>query len=108
MKDPTEKIQNEIESVAIEPAELSAYMDVETANGALSPEAYLKYLKDRYQQVKDEYQALMFNSREARYADRKDMAATLSAAFQANYKSRKWIVRELRRNGIPIEDKYVL
>lgn len=92
----------------IEEAELDLYM--ESADGEAPTEVERReYLRRRYQAIKAEYKLLQLNREELAgrggKADRQE--AEISRAFRENYLARKWVVRELRKAGEPIEDKFV-
>jgi hypothetical protein len=96
------------ESAEDERLELEAYRDLDNS----SPEdahnkEYVGYLRARYEQVKGDYTTLMCNQREAEGAKNDEMKNRLSTLFTTNYRTRKWLVRELRSLGEKIEDKFI-
>lgn len=87
-----------------DPAELSAYMD---EDGELSNDRFVAYLRQRYGEIKSEYEVMLCNLREAEGAKREDIRRKLLDTFLQNYRSRKWVVRELRKHGETVEDRHV-
>lgn len=84
---------------------LEAYRDEEQANGEIS-DKYIDYVKLRYEQVKGDFITLMCNQREADGSKNEEMKNRLSGLFTANYRTRKWAVKELRAAGQDVKDKY--
>lgn len=95
--------------VAIEDAELRAYMDRENADGAFDEKLYAQYLFARYEQVKAAYRDLLFQQAEVEgRGDAKQFGQKLSEVFHENYRQRKFLVKELRKRGEKVEDKFIL
>lgn len=92
----------------IEEGEFQRYMDAEAVDGEWNETNFLAYLQKRYEEIQAEYQALHFNLREAEGSKREEMLARLAPLFRANYKSRKFVVLELRKRGLEIKDRFVL
>jgi len=90
----------------VEPAELNKYMDAECAS---KDEVLDKnYLLTRYEQIKSQYDVLHRERDEAEKTANQELKNRVSELFTQNYKARKYIVRELRRMGEKIEDKFVV
>jgi len=92
------------ENERVEQAEVDAYIQ---ADGALADADRLEYLKTRYEQVKMEYRNLQLNREEIEALKRDDLKGRVSEQFAQNYKARKWVVTELRKRGIAVDDKFV-
>lgn len=97
-----------VKEEVVEQAEIDAYMDPENANGdGPTNEERKGYLKARYEQVKNDYKALCLQREEFEGQKRADLQGKIQEAFKQNYVARKWFVRELRKAGEKIEDKFV-
>jgi hypothetical protein len=95
---------SEKEGFEIEQAELDKYMDVE----CLLEDTYLQHLRIRYSEILREYESFLCVQREAIESKREDLQSRMVGLFRNNYKSRKYIVMELRKRGEKVEDKFVL
>jgi hypothetical protein len=91
----------------LEPGELSRYMDSESDDG-ITDEKFADYLRIRYEQILQEYQQLKMQLREAEGAKRDDIKDRLRHVLEQNYKSRKYVVRELRKRGVEIKDQFIV
>jgi hypothetical protein len=92
----------------LDEADIDRYMDAENANGA-GPTAKERtdFLRARHKAICDEYKSLMLLREEAKATENKQRLAQLREAFEANYRTRKWVVRELRAAGETVEDRFV-
>lgn len=105
---PTEPLPEE-KAETIEEGAIDAYMDEETAPADFRPSTddWKVYLQTRYEEIRLAYKALLMHVREAELGKRDDLLANLRPQFNHNYRSRKLIVRELRKAGEIITDPFV-
>ena len=90
-----------------EDALIQSYMDLEEHEDMFDAD-YIEYLKARYESIKREYKALMFQKKEAKAQKREDLSTQIHDLATKNYRARKWAVKELRINGVPTVDQYVI
>ena len=92
-----------------EEVEIDSYMDEENAAADEKPteDQWKEYLSARYAQVKQSYGTLLCHLREAQAGKRDEMIPEIRMQFAQNYRNRKVIVRELRRMGEKIEDRFI-
>lgn len=108
MPDQSDSMEAELKDLVVEEVEVDAYMDEENA-GKEKPtdEQWNDYLLMRYESIKQQYNALMVAKREAEIGKRVEWIAQTREQFSNNYKSRKLVVRELRKLGKKIEDPFI-
>jgi hypothetical protein len=92
----------------VEQGEIDAYADSENA-GTAGPtgDERQAYLRARYEQIKIEYKSLQLQQEEYKCSKRDELVQKVREAFGHNYAARKYVVRELRKVGEKIEDKFV-
>jgi hypothetical protein len=96
------------EAEKVEQAEIDSYMDVENSGGdGPTSEERLAFLKTRYAQVKEEYKLLQLQREEIEATKKEDLLPRVNQAFSANYKTRKFLVKELRKAGEKVEDRFI-
>lgn len=97
------------EEEPIEEGAIDAYMDEENAPASERPSAeeWKAYLEIRYDEIKTSYKTLQLHLREAEIGKREDLIPGIRSQFNQNYRNRKIIVRELRKAGVKIEDRFV-
>ena len=91
----------------VEEAEIDAYMETDDKDSDPSEAEWTEYLKSRYENVKGNYKLLKLQKME--FEGRKDENSMnrLNPLFAQNYRERKYIVSELRKLGIEVEDRFV-
>jgi hypothetical protein len=94
-----------IEAVEVEEAEIDAYMD--DGGEELTDDDRIGYLRTRYNQVLKEYKGLVLQKEEAEARKEEQLLTQLRAAFGPNFKARKYLVRELRRMGEEVKDRFI-
>lgn len=105
-KKPGDQRKSERQKVEVEEGVLNVYMD-EDQGVRLSDIETLRFLRERYDGVKSEYKILLFNKRELEARKDEEGINRLTKAFRDNYKSRKWVVTELRLLGMSVEDRFI-
>jgi hypothetical protein len=95
----------EVEKEEINELELQAYMDLDEYE--IQDEKWKRYLILRYAEVRATFDKLMLNKREAEGMKQEETLNKMAPLFRANYKERKFIVKQLRKLGEKVEDKYV-
>jgi len=68
----------------------------------------LEYLQARYEEVKQQHKALVLQRKESEAVGREDMLSSVLKALRYNHKTRVWIVKELRKRGATVEDRWVV
>jgi hypothetical protein len=98
--------EKKIEERKIEEAEVNAYM--ECADGQKPNENERRdWLRARYMDVIREYKQLLLLKEEVEYRKNDEAMNRLTQSFRENYKTRRWVVTELRKIGDTVEDKFV-
>lgn len=101
-------VQEMMKDLIVEEAEVDAYMDEDNAGKEKpSNEDWKNYLLFRYREIKEQYKAYMVAKREAELGKKTEWVAQSRQGFMDNYKSRKIVVRELRKLGEKIEDPFI-
>ncbi len=93
-----------ISLVKIEEGDLQRYM---ANDEAISDQEWLKYVANRYEEIKEDYRGLVAQRREAEAQGREDLLNRLTSVFRGNYKARVWAVKILREKGFVVEDPFV-
>lgn len=88
----------------IEPAEIDAYM---AGKGIYSEKEWVAHLYTRYESIKTAYKSLKLIHDELELRKDEAKLKSMRSNFTENYKSRAWVVRELRKAGEKVEDKFV-
>lgn len=108
MSNKADSMEAELKELVVEEVEVDVYMDEENA-GKEKPtdEQWANYLLMRYEAIKQEYFKMMVAKREAELGKHTEWIAQSREGFSSNYKSRKLVVRELRKLGKKIEDPFI-
>lgn len=87
-------------------AEVQSYLDSE-GQGEVDDEMQLKYLRNRYNQIKENFKGYKVQQREAQALGRKEVLDKINKALRDNYEERKYAVCELRKMGEEIKDVFI-
>src|SRR3989304_1316447 len=104
----TEEKKVAVDEIKVEPAEISAYMDIEAAEDIITREKWVEYCKARYAQVKNAYENLVLAKKEAEATKNEQWLTQSNAMFNLNYRERKYFVRQLRAMGEQISDRFII
>lgn len=93
------------EEALLEEGQLDAYMDFDPAS--LSTNERLIYLKKRLAEVNYEYKQLSLAKLEFEKSGKTQALAQIRVGFADNFKSRKYVVTELRAMGETVTDPFI-
>jgi hypothetical protein len=87
-----------------EPPDLSEerYLDSDDVTDA----EWGSYLEARHKGILGDYKTLICQRREADASENQDLANQILGLLRKNFKTRKWIAKELQKLGRPSEDMF--